>query len=587
MFIQLDPKSDSTPFDPDESSRSGPGILGRIVHRMRAFFDKHGDKLALFVAISLVAHAGLATLAFLSTLPDNRGKEPARKDYGSFLRALREVGGESILETFKNDPRVVFSRMPKFSGDPSDAEKRAVYRILLESAEARNIAGVAKGDPAGGQIESPGTGDVLSLGSGDKVFLTPSTGSGAAREVSLLPKSHGDRLKRLDFDERFEKDLTEVKGGRAIVKTKSGVLEVPEEIYFRDCPFEGMAASGAAIFRIVRGFPEALGSAPIERRSPKRVTEVPERPRVPQDVFLVYQKGTGPEEAKVLKETEGNDFSEPEIGRILDGLMGMSDAAQFAAFDERYLRKFDPDNPGLARLAREFLYTNLNSVFILVDDFASAFDGLEEIYYKKPVYDAMAAYGGEHPRTKTGAELLFGYASALEFESRTLKRLFEIYPKAGKILAGSVGESGAFRAKSKAFVARRIYDDLESRLKPSGSFGIRDIEDEYAAGQKAVYTLLIGADGEVRDRALFSLGRLEWDRGENGEALKAWRAISPAYDNASYQKIRPVIMREASPEDFMVIEGVFDENASSGNKDLLDRLLKFHKWRNRALRQGR
>ncbi len=553
----------------------------KCVPGISRFIAKQGEHLPFFLVLSLAAHSGVLILAMVAGLPGRPGTRAMNQDFEAFLQAFRETVPQKALAALELDPKDMFAGMPPLSGGLPAGDRKEIYKKLIESAGAQSEAGLARaGDPL--PFREP-----LALDSGDKVFFSPSAREGKSGEAGLLRRPQKDTLKRLDFFERFEKDLMDVRGGRAIVRSNLGVVEIPEEIYFRECPYEALAASGAGIFRIVQGFPEAEIFAPVESAPAQRGASRRQEPVLPEGVFLIYQKGAEPdirEDPDPAAEAGSPDFPDEEIIRILDGLMGMSEAAQFASFDERYLRNIDPDNPGLARLAREFLYSNLNSVFVLVDDFASAFDGLEELYFKKPVYDAIVAYWRDNPGTRTGAELLFGYASALEFERRTLKRLFEIHPKASRILAGTLGEKGVYKARSKAFVLKRVYDDLEARLDRIGPVRSIDIEDEYILRQKAVYRSLIDAGGEIRDRALFALGKLEWDEGNVEAALQAWRSVASSYSDPIFQRLRPAIPLGNAPDNVSGIRELFHETSAMGNKDLLDRLLKFHKWRNRSPR---
>jgi hypothetical protein len=561
----------------------------RFARRLSRFLERRGDRLSIFLLLSLAAHSGVMLLAMLASRSVNIRNQAAKTDYESFLETVRESGLGNVPEALISDPQDLFSRMPPLSGSLSTGDRKAIYKKLLEMTKAPQVPsglpGIDKRDRGAGL---PTFGESLSLDSGDEVLTAPSARMGESGEASILRRSQRDLLKRLDFYERFEKELAEVRGGRVIVKTGLGVLEIPEEIYFRDSPYKAMVAAGAEIFRIVRGFPEAgEGLSGANELSPK-VSSRGQGPILPEGVFLIYQKGleAGEEKAPDDKaDIEGPQFTDADISRILDDLMGLPETAQYAAFDEKYLQKLDPNKPALARLAREFLFTNLNSIFVVVDDFASAFDNLEELYYKKPIYDAIAAYLRERPGTRTGAELLFSYASALEFERRTIKRLFDIYPRAEGVFSGTLAEKEIFKPRSKAFVLKHIYEDLEAKLKPIGAYRSRDIEEEYVLRQKAIYGRLSETGGEIRDRALFSLGKLEWDEGDTDAALQTWREISPAFADSLFQRLRPVIPLGNTPNNLNSIREVFNDTEASGNKDLLDRLLKFHKWRKRSAQE--
>jgi hypothetical protein len=213
-----------------------------------------------------------------------------------------------------------------------------------------------------------------------------------------------------------------------------------------------------------------------------------------------------------------------------------------------------------------------------------AFDFVEELYYKRPLYDAFTVYALRNPDTRTSAEFLFSLADAYDFERRTLVFLDAVAADAADMLANRARRTSAFDFKAKAFVLRELAGDVRSDLKRRGFGSLEEVARRYRKETLAIYDLLAEMGGEIWDRALYATGLTLWEDGRRADAFAAWRNIGEAYSLPAYKRIRPHLDRNR--DDFLAafsrVGVILADEAQVGNAPLLRRQLKYHKWSVRA-----
>jgi hypothetical protein len=366
-----------------------------------------------------------------------------------------------------------------------------------------------------------------------------------------------------------------------------GTKLIPPEVYFRDCPYERILARGASLFTAVRGFPEFV-RPPVEERAFPTALPASARPirREPSDLMTVRLIKTAPSFEFADADAPGNsaEFGPARIAEILNELMKKPEDEQFADFDRAYLQRFDPDSANLARLAGRFIYTNLNGVFYMADDFAMAFDFLEELYYKRAIYDAYGGYWRRHPKTKTAAEFLLGAAAAYDFERRALVFLEAVEPKADEILFSGVRQTSAFDFRTKAYVLKRMAEEVRAGLKRKGFPNFEAALRGYREASMGIYRVLSEMPGEIHNRALFLLGGAHWEDGDVQRAFEVWRTVDPDYDSPIFRDIKPRLNAQGDDLSAAAIRigEVMADGAGRGTGDLLQRQLHYHKWANRV-----
>jgi hypothetical protein len=272
--------------------------------------------------------------------------------------------------------------------------------------------------------------------------------------------------------------------------------------------------------------------------------------------------------------------------------MPLAENRQFARFVADFLERYDPESEDLAFLTREFIYNNLATVFLIKDPFPAAFDFLEELFYNKEFQGYFSSFWKKHPRTRTGAELLFVLASLYDFERRALALLFDSYLTARNILSGKWRESDVYNQKAKAFVIKEVMEDLLRTMEARGVQSEEAFLVSYAEEQVKIFQILIDMGGHDRNRALFAWGRLLWDEGAYGAAILKWRSIDSNYASKTFQEIKhlasiydsvPVSSAYEGPSSLVPqVDRILEWESSENSSRLYKRLTKFQKWSSRA-----
>jgi hypothetical protein len=186
----------------------------------------------------------------------------------------------------------------------------------------------------------------------------------------------------------------------------------------------------------------------------------------------------------------------------------------------------------------------------------------------------------EHPRSRTGAEILLSLAASYEFERRAIVALDGSLDAAQKVLADPSEERFYVHNKSvKAYVLREVYRDLAAGLRERGYPALDTVLQKYRDEQLRIYDLLTEMGGEIRCRAQYALGRLYWDEGQAESALMTWGDTDPAFADVTLTSIRGAITERRRPLDAVpAIDDILGRQTVAERSDLLARIMKFHKW---------
>lgn len=433
--------------------------------------------------------------------------------------------------------------------------------------------------------------------SGDVVI--PSLPPVPPEELRLffLPKEKKEQLQEFKFRGKVERDDVVIFRHKVLIRTPEGKVAIPEEYFFRQCPYEQLLACGAGLFYITEGFPLLDDSA--EREVERNDSLFPEvvlggdRFLGVENFKVVLIRPPGPEEPPSLQ-LEPEDVSarpplkiyqpDPQqVRRLLDSLMTFSEGLQFKFFKEKYLDKYHPDQGDLPRLTREFIKLNLSNVIIAYNPIAGAFGFIEQLFYSKHLDYAFLDYWRRHPYTRTGWEGLFYIASHLNFEKRGLAYLSNAYDKAKKALTRWGVETDVHQKKAKAYIIKEVFEELMSILKQKGYKSLNNVLAWYTQKEAEIYKFMASHGGEIRDRALFALGLLYWEEGEEDKALSVWQGINSDYADETFQDIRE-IMSYSLPlaKKIKMIRGVLNWEQNRSSEQQLDRLIKFHRWKVRT-----
>jgi len=543
--------------------------------RARAIWRANRGKFAVVFMISLGMHVTvlLLLLGFQSSSVSGLDRERAANE-AAFKRALAELdkdnramGGEINNADRGKDIR--------FNPTIGEKERTEIYKRLIMS-----------------------DGTEYRLNSGQKIFVDKGLDDSGETSIDILENDEGATLRRLRQTESFLRDAAPTFGEYVKIKLNSAgksLTSVPQEYFFRECPYEQILAKGASLFAIINGLPTF--SRPLGHDSgPGRSGEGDKKNSsrsLPGGFRIFLLQG---ERADGKLATSGAQSTRPaekvpvltdtQIRSWLDEILALPESAQFVSFRDNYLKKYDADDPQLARIAREFIGLNLNTVYYFLDDFSLAFDGIEELYYKRDVYDQFAAYWQANLLTRTGEELALALGEAYDFERREITRLLANASDVEDILAYRRGSPSVFNPNAKAFVLNELRKKVERSLREMGITSIDSIRERYISAESEIYQSIAETPGPNKDRALWALGELYWDDMRYSAALDAWRKISNSFSTPVFEIIRGYLdLPDGSIENaVMKIDKAFEEDSYSGTAQMLRRQRQFKKWLNRTNR---
>ena len=434
--------------------------------------------------------------------------------------------------------------------------------------------------------------------SGDTVIPVLPPFESEELELFFLPKEKKDRLR--EFKSRGElnrRDLV-IYRNRVIIRTPGGEVAIPEEYFFRQCPYEQLLACGAGLFYITEGFPtlEAQDDVGGSQEKELRETESIEQESVMKKngfrVILITPSDETEEKTSLeLKPEDDSDRlplrlyqSNPtRVTQILDSLMAFSEGMQFKFFKEKYLDIYHPHQGDLPRFTRDFINSNLSNIIIAYNPIAGAFGFIEQLFFSKHLDYAFLEYWQRHPYTKTGWEALFYIASHLNFEKRGIAYLYSAYGETKRALTRWGRESDIYQKKAKAYIVKEVYEELTSTLERKNYQSLEEVLRWYTQKEKELYQFIAAHGPEVRSRALFSLALLYWEEGEEMKAIDIWQGLPPDYSSETFQDIREVLNYPTSmAKKIKMIGGVLNWERSDTNKRQLERLIKFHRWKVRV-----
>ncbi len=584
-----------------------PHSFKNDIKRAKAWLESGKRKFSLSVAVSLVLHVFLVSFVVVSQSSRHRhSREAGLVDIRPIINALtririeqpsRAVGGRQVSPTEEKEITQLLTQTPLFDTRFSEEERTALALKLMEGYfQLKSVdrpLGTFPRIALSELIELAKEKEESDSGPAQEVYSPGRFSDPQGPAFYKIDKQSESQIQFLRRNEKYEKAGTPIQAGMVTVMTTAGKKDVPAEYFFRDCPYEKILARGTGLFYGIEGFPHLIrkGTPPP---SFERLTEGPSLASLSKgDLALFILKKPVPEKT-VLAPEKPKPFlqiSADLMQKRLDTLMVMPESLQFGIFVETYLKKYNPDSEGLAKFVREFVYQNLGSVFVVSDSFMSGFDFLEEIFYNKELQGYFASYWNENPRSKTGAEFLMTLASLYDFERRAVAYILDSYEIASRILSGKERLQRAFSQKAKAYVLKETCEDFIKKMVDRGFSSEDELLQIYRREQERIYRMIMDMGGEERDRALFALGRLSWDEGQYEKAIMRWSEISASFAFKTYQEIRHVltiydsisILISANLRDLVPrINSIFEWESNENNTFLLNRLTKFHKWRNRS-----
>ena len=593
--------------------RAPDGLFDFMARRSRAKaaifrflrrFSGGKERLIPFAVLSLTLHAVVLGLLAVSRVTpwetqniapaQSRGKA-VRQALESLRLDAREsaVLSEALAGLDEDALDDVLERAPELDPRLGEREQAGIFRSLMRESLAHR--GKKQGNlsaldfPAWGLLPGSDASRPIRLPEGDVIYPLSTDPDGRSK-LYRLPARAAKQIESLRSFGRQERGSQEIRGGKVEVRTERGFDLVPEEYFYRECPYEQMAALGGSVFYAVSGFPRIDASdgpnAPGETSGPGHDAPEP-RSAIPaaEDVTFIFIPVSVPRENPVSEVDSPAlpELSEENIPKILDRLMELSDEDQVRAFRDRYLTGYDPDDPLLARLTQRFLYENLGGVFNLGDRLSTAFDFAEELFFNKLFQNELIEYGLRNRRSRTGTEILLCLAALYDFEKRGLAYLADSLDEIEAVLDNRPGRADVFNKPTKAFVLGEVYRDLVFGIRRRNLEDLDAVLQEYREEQTKIYRLLIDIGGEAANRARYALGGLYWDEGQEYRALKEWKAIDLAYATPILSQLRWIMSLTYGEElVWSRINSVFLEESRKNTAAALERLTKFHLWEKRS-----
>lgn len=558
---------------------------------------------ALFLSgiLHMIIGLGLSVTAVsYYSYPGSSGSQPAvDSDFKLLARAVEELNKEigldeqlaRLMEELEEKKLPAVAQNILIMDDRmTEKEKVEVYKNLLENF-IKQGGGVSVAEKAGQKERQPGSKEEsFEIHSGERVFLSPSPSGGGRSELYILGQEEVRELERLEKAGALKNPPGYGVGRIIDLKVGDRMMEVPAQYYFRSCPYEQILAKGALNFSIIKGFPTFI-FPPAEDEQAKETLEQASGqaeqlfPQGPLRVFYYgeaeFQEQKAEETGQKKREPVHFDLAAHKWSEILDGLMAYPEEVQFSIFEKDYLNKYDWDNPDLAAFTRNFINSNLNGVIFIEDEFTAAFDALEELFYKKPIFERMTVLIESHPPSTVRDELLFCLASSLDMERRVIKNLARVYPQAKDIYLKKASLDYVFNSLPKAFVLKQVYEDLKENLSRKGFSSLDEALEKYEEGELKIYEDLTGKGGQTRARALYAIGLALWEKGEKEKALETWRKIERSYASLSIKNLLDIINQTPPAKLDEEIEAEISYQSNRNSKYLYRRLIQFNKWARR------
>jgi hypothetical protein len=580
-----------------ETERSTPAANGSSQPPwFKIDFRGFGGAILLSAAFHLVLVFlfSLTTLIQLPSLPPPPLTDRATEnDLALFSAALEELTREKGYEeklaravsTLKEDK---LPELPKqfrlLQKNMSDREKIEIFKKLLEGYFASLDSGQVSSSrdlSASGSIFSSEKN--FQIKTGDRVFLQPAASQEGQVELYVLEADTSQEVEAFQKADRLRYTPRIIGPGQIIKLNVSGhYAEVPAEYYYRRCPFEEILARGAYLFSIVRGFPK-IG---LEKTSLEKLKR-PQPPQLfPQGEFQVIYYGEAeiprPQPETFLKDNRpALDLRPEEWNQKFDSLMNEPEEIQFARFEKDYLQPYSWNDPALAEFTRNFINSNLNGVFLIEDEFTKAFDSLEEFFYKKPIFERMAALIASNPPSPVRDELMFCLASSLDLERRVINNLEKAYTQAKEVCLKKYPLSHVHYSLSKAYVLKKMYEELTAELKRLQFSSLEEVEKKYLEKELAIYRMLTERSGKTRARALYALGLTYWEEGQADLAIKTWQQGEGKDCPEHLASLLKIIRERPLATVYTYIDNELNYQAARNTKYLYRRQLQFHKWARR------
>lgn len=551
------------------------------------------------VIISLVFHVIFWGVLIITAQGNFSGENKFFNGQSSWLTRLDSASSSAILPSLP--PPVqgsLFESIDKLK--LPDKEKAALLDKLLKSW----IDFYGDKNPEGGIISPEDLFDFwrqqpfFDFDSGDTVVPVLPPFESEELKLFFLPKEKKDLLREFKSKGELNRQDVVIYRNRVIIHTPGGQVAIPEEYFFRQCPYEQLLACGAGLFYITEGFPSLEAQDDIESSREKKLSEVEGRAEETlskkKDFQVMLIPGQNKRDGSPPIELNPEDAShrpplriyqtDPErVTQILDSLMGFSEGMQFKFFKEKYLDVYHPEQGDLPRFTREFISCNLSNIIIAYNPIAGAFGFIEQLFFSKHLDFAFLEYWQSHPYTKTGWEALFYIASHLNFEKRGIAYLYNAYEDAKRALNRWGFENDVHQKKAKAYIIKEVYQELISTLKRKDYHSIEEVLNWYTQKEIELYQFIAAHGREVKDRALFSLGLLFWEEGEEKKAFDIWQGMSSDYSSEAFQDIKE-ILNYAVPmaKKVEMINGVLNWERNHSSEKQLERLIKFHRWKVRV-----
>ena len=318
----------------------------RIASLLKGRFRNLKARFPGFVILSLACH--LLVFGLLAIYPYATQRSGGRPQVGRNREAIERAAKSLRLDAQENEAlrealaqmdddfyEYVLEHSPQLDPRLGERERTEIFRSLMRASLGRlkeRRSGLSALDfPPWGLTSGADPQGPIKTETGDTLYpLDTSPGGGP-----VLYRAGPEALSKLaSLRSENEGPIKGDHSGQVEIPMDTGFARVPDEYYFRSCPYEGMMALGASVFFAVAGFPKL---EPPPESSWGGVADSSARPRnspgaagPPDTIKIVYMpsssKPAGPAAAEKLPDLPG--LSETNIPKILDDLMELDDISR-------------------------------------------------------------------------------------------------------------------------------------------------------------------------------------------------------------------------------------------------------------------
>jgi hypothetical protein len=248
-------------------ARQSPGR--RALTASLLWIRRGRERLVPYVVLSLAAHImviGLLAIArgtnagFPSVMPTATSQKAVRQALETLRLDAREsqVLSEALAGLDEDAYDYIVEHAPELDPRLGERERTEIFRSLMKESlgrlKERRVGLSALEFPSWGLLPGADIRGPIRTEEGDLLYPIGAATDGRPT-LYRLPAATVQRLDFLRTTGDQERGTRESRRGKVEVRTERGFNRVPDEYYFRECPYARMIALGGSVFYAVSSFP--------------------------------------------------------------------------------------------------------------------------------------------------------------------------------------------------------------------------------------------------------------------------------------------------------------------------------------------